>query len=71
MPIVAPRFDAIPDDYRLLIMPYHSPAALLGLPVTVVPCGEVDGLPVALSLTGRVGGDAVTLTAAEQFQRAA
>jgi aspartyl-tRNA(Asn)/glutamyl-tRNA(Gln) amidotransferase subunit A len=71
MPIVAPRFDAIPDDYRLLIMPYHSPAALLGLPVTVVPCGEVDGLPVALSLTGRVGGDAVTLTAAEQLQRAA
>jgi Asp-tRNA(Asn)/Glu-tRNA(Gln) amidotransferase A subunit family amidase len=26
-------------------------------------------MPVALSLTGRVGGDAVTLTAAEQFQR--
>ena len=69
MPIVAPRLDAVPPDYRLLIMPYHSPAALLGLPVTVVPCGLVDGLPVALSLTGRVGGDAVTLTAAEQFQR--
>ena len=39
MPIVAPRLDAIPPDYRLLIMPYNSPAALLGLPVTVVPCG--------------------------------
>jgi aspartyl-tRNA(Asn)/glutamyl-tRNA(Gln) amidotransferase subunit A len=69
MPMIAPRFDSIPDDYRLLIMPYHSPAPLLGLPVTVVPCGLVDGMPVALSLTGRVGGDAVTLTAAEQFQR--
>src|SRR6185312_10004136 len=45
MPIVAPRLDAIPPDYRLLIMPYNSPAALLGLPVTVVPCGFVDGLP--------------------------
>jgi Asp-tRNA(Asn)/Glu-tRNA(Gln) amidotransferase A subunit family amidase len=69
MPIVAPRFDAIPSDYRLLIMPYNSPASLLGLPVTVVPCGLVDGLPVALSLTGRVGEDGVTLAAAEQFQQ--
>ena len=69
MPIVAPRFDAIPPDYRLLIMPYHSPAALLGLPVTVVPCGLVDGLPVALALTGRFGEDSVTLTAAEQLQQ--
>jgi aspartyl-tRNA(Asn)/glutamyl-tRNA(Gln) amidotransferase subunit A len=69
MPIVAPRLDAIPPDYRLLIMPYHSPAALLGLPVTVVPCGFVDGLPVALALMGRAGDDGLTLRAAEQFQR--
>jgi Asp-tRNA(Asn)/Glu-tRNA(Gln) amidotransferase A subunit family amidase len=34
-----------------------------------VPCGFVDGLPVALSLTGRPGEDAVTLTAAEQLQQ--
>jgi aspartyl-tRNA(Asn)/glutamyl-tRNA(Gln) amidotransferase subunit A len=69
MPIVAPRLDAVPPDYRLLIMPYHSPAALLGLPVTVVPSGFVDGLPVALALTGRVGDDGLTLRAAEDFQR--
>lgn len=70
MPIVAPRLDAIPSDYRLLIMPYNSPAALLGLPVTVVPCGFVDGLPVGLSITGRVGEDGLTLAAAHAFQRA-
>jgi aspartyl-tRNA(Asn)/glutamyl-tRNA(Gln) amidotransferase subunit A len=69
MPIVAPRLDAIPADYRLLIMPYNSPAALLGLPVTIVPCGFVDGLPVALALMGRRGEDALTLTAAEAFQQ--
>ncbi|MGE5273536.1 MAG: amidase [Verrucomicrobiota bacterium] len=69
MPIVAPRLDAIPDDYRLLIMPYNSPAALLGLPVTTVPCGFVDGLPVGLALMGRRGDDGLTLAAAEEFQR--
>ena len=46
MPITAPRLDAIPEDYRLLLMPYNSPAALLGLPALSVPCGFVDGLPV-------------------------
>jgi aspartyl-tRNA(Asn)/glutamyl-tRNA(Gln) amidotransferase subunit A len=70
VPIVAPRLDAIPADYRLLIMPYNSPASLLGLPVTVVPCGFVDGLPVGLALMGRRGEDDVTLRAAEEFQQA-
>ncbi len=70
MPIVAPRLDAIPSDYRLLIMPYNSPASLLGLPVTVVPCGFVDGLPVGLSLMGRLGEDGLTLQVAQEYQRA-
>jgi aspartyl-tRNA(Asn)/glutamyl-tRNA(Gln) amidotransferase subunit A len=70
MPIVAPRLDAIQADYRLLIMPYNSPAALLGLPVTVAPCGVVDGLPVGLALMGRQGEDGVTLAAADAFQQA-
>ena len=70
MPIVAPRLDAIPPAYRLLIMPYNSPASLLGLPVTVVPCGFVDGLPVGLALTGRRGEDATVLAAAQRFQAA-
>lgn len=70
VPIVAPRLDAIPPDYRLLIMPYNSPASLLGLPVTIVPCGFVDGLPVGLSLMGRLGEDGRVLRAAEEFQHA-
>ena len=68
MPITAPRLDAIPPDYRLLVMPYNSPAALLGLPVVVVPCGFVDGLPVGLALTGRRGEDGVPLALARAFQ---
>ena len=69
MPITAPRLDAIPEDYRLLLMPYNSPAALLGLPALSVPCGFVDGLPVGLSLMGRRGEDATPLAAAKAFQR--
>jgi aspartyl-tRNA(Asn)/glutamyl-tRNA(Gln) amidotransferase subunit A len=69
MPITAPRLDAVPDDYRLLIMPYNSPAALLGLPAVSIPCGFVDGLPVGLSLMGRRGEDATPLAAAKAFQR--
>jgi aspartyl-tRNA(Asn)/glutamyl-tRNA(Gln) amidotransferase subunit A len=70
MPITAPRLDAIPEDYRLLIMPYNSPAALLGLPALSMPCGLVDDLPVGLALTGRRGEDATPLAAAKAFQRA-
>jgi aspartyl-tRNA(Asn)/glutamyl-tRNA(Gln) amidotransferase subunit A len=70
MPITAPRLDAIPEDYRLLIMPYNSPAALLGLPALSMPCGFVDGLPVGLALTGRRGEDGTPLAAAKTFQRA-
>jgi aspartyl-tRNA(Asn)/glutamyl-tRNA(Gln) amidotransferase subunit A len=70
MPTTAPRLDAIPATYRLDLMPYNSPASLLGLPVTVVPCGLVDGLPVGLALTGRRGEDGVPLAAAERFQQA-
>jgi aspartyl-tRNA(Asn)/glutamyl-tRNA(Gln) amidotransferase subunit A len=70
MPITAPRLDAIPEDYRLLLMPYNSPAALLGLPALSLPCGFVDGLPAALSLTGRRGEDSTPLAAAKAFQQA-
>jgi aspartyl-tRNA(Asn)/glutamyl-tRNA(Gln) amidotransferase subunit A len=70
MPIAAPRLDAVPEDYRLLLMPYNSPAALLGVPALSIPCGFVDGLPVGLSLMGRRGEDRTPLSAGKAFQRA-
>jgi aspartyl-tRNA(Asn)/glutamyl-tRNA(Gln) amidotransferase subunit A len=70
MPITAPRLDAVPGDYRLLLMPYNSPAALLGLPALSMPCGFVDSLPVGLSLMGRRGEDGMPLAAAKAFQQA-
>jgi aspartyl-tRNA(Asn)/glutamyl-tRNA(Gln) amidotransferase subunit A len=70
MPTTAPRLDAIPASYRLDLIPYNSPAALLGLPVTVAPCGVVGGLPVGLALTGCRRDDGVPLAAAEALQRA-
>jgi aspartyl-tRNA(Asn)/glutamyl-tRNA(Gln) amidotransferase subunit A len=69
MPTTAPRLDAIPPDYRLHLMPYNSPAALLGLPVTAVPCGFVEGLPVGFALWGRRGEDGVPLQAADAYQQ--
>jgi Asp-tRNA(Asn)/Glu-tRNA(Gln) amidotransferase A subunit family amidase len=70
MPTTPPRLDAVPAAYRLELMPYNSPASLLGLPVTVVPCGIVGGLPVGLALTGRRGEDGTPLAVAERFQQA-
>jgi aspartyl-tRNA(Asn)/glutamyl-tRNA(Gln) amidotransferase subunit A len=77
MPIVPPLIGEDPVElrgeqvpYRLTLIPFNSPWSLLGLPVTSVPCGFVDGLPVGLSLVGRRGEDAVVLEAARAFQHA-
>ena len=76
MPIVAPLLDEDPVaiggrlvPYRLALIPFNSPWSCLGLPVTSVPCGFVDGLPVGLALVGRRGADATVLRVAEAFQR--
>jgi aspartyl-tRNA(Asn)/glutamyl-tRNA(Gln) amidotransferase subunit A len=76
MPIIPPLIGEDPVDlrgeqvpYRLTLIPFNSPWSCLGLPVTSVPCGFVDGLPVGLSLVGRRGEDATVLETARTFQR--
>ena len=76
MPIVPPLIGEDPVElggsrvpYRLTLIPFNSPWSCLGLPVTSVPCGFVDDLPVGLSLVGRRGEDATVLRAAVEFQR--
>jgi aspartyl-tRNA(Asn)/glutamyl-tRNA(Gln) amidotransferase subunit A len=77
MPIVPPLIGEDPVElsgqkvpYRLTLIPFNSPWSCLGLPVTSVPCGFVDGLPVGMSLVGRRGEDATVLEAARAFQQA-
>lgn len=41
-----------------------------GLPAVSVPCGEVDGLPVGLHLTGRMFDEAMILNVAKAYEAA-
>ncbi|WP_192257267.1 amidase [Mesorhizobium silamurunense] len=45
-------------------------ACLTGHPSITVPCGEVDGLPVGLMITGRHFEDATVLRVASAFEKA-
>jgi aspartyl-tRNA(Asn)/glutamyl-tRNA(Gln) amidotransferase subunit A len=77
MPVTAPRLgeetvtmkgETIP--YRLALIPFNSPWSLAGLPAASVPCGFVDGLPVALALVGRRYAEQTVLRAAHAYQQA-
>ena len=77
MPIVAPRIGELEVEaggrrvpFRLAVIPFNSPWSLAGLPVLVVPCGFVDGLPVGLSLIGRRRAEETLLRAGHAFQGA-
>jgi aspartyl-tRNA(Asn)/glutamyl-tRNA(Gln) amidotransferase subunit A len=77
MPIVAPRIgeDTVEAGstrlpYRLSLIPYNSPWSCLGLPVTSIPCGTVDGLPVGMAIVGRRLDEATVLRAAHAYQQA-
>ena len=47
---------------------YTIPANLAGLPGISMPCGDVDGLPVGLQLTGNYFDEARLLNIAHQYQ---
>ncbi|WP_420446073.1 amidase [Candidatus Poriferisodalis sp.] len=50
--------------------PFAVPFNVSGHPAVVLPVGFVDGLPVAIQLVGRHGGDAELLSLAEQLETA-
>jgi aspartyl-tRNA(Asn)/glutamyl-tRNA(Gln) amidotransferase subunit A len=76
MPVVPPPLDAQTVEldgadvpYRLALIPFNSPWSFLGLPAASVPCGFVDGLPVALSVIGPRLGESAVLRLAHAFQK--
>ena len=50
--------------------PFAVPFNVSGHPAVVLPAGFVDGLPVAIQLVGRFGGDTDLLSLAEQLETA-
>ena len=77
LPVVAPRvvhgavdFGTSSENlFRQSLLRYTAPWSLVGWPVVSVPCGLVDGLPVAISFIGRRFDEAAPLRAAAAFQR--
>jgi aspartyl-tRNA(Asn)/glutamyl-tRNA(Gln) amidotransferase subunit A len=49
---------------------FTYPFNVTGQPAASVPCGMLDGLPVALQIIGRRGEDALVLRAAAAFEQA-
>ncbi|MGI9658460.1 MAG: amidase, partial [Gaiellaceae bacterium] len=77
MPVLPPRVgeDTVELNgqttlYRLTIIPYNSPWSLVGLPVLSVPCGFVDGMPVAMALIGWRFAESIVFRAGHAYQQA-
>ena len=47
----------------------NAPMNVAGLPAIAIPCGDVDGLPVSLTLTGRPGAEDVLLSVGRVLER--
>ena len=59
------------ENIRASWYPYTMPFNLTGNPAVSLPCGfDRDGMPVAIQLVGRPGGDADLLRVAAAFERA-
>ena len=70
VPFIAPFEDPVIADGGDSEMLATGFANLTGHPSLALPCGMVDGLPVSLQLTGRLGGDAALLAAARHVEAA-
>ncbi len=77
MPVLPPRIgeDSVELNgettlYRLTIIPYNSPWSLVGLPVLSVPCGFVQGMPVAMALIGWRFAESIVFRAGHAYQQA-
>jgi aspartyl-tRNA(Asn)/glutamyl-tRNA(Gln) amidotransferase subunit A len=70
MPTVAFRLGELADPLSMYLADVLTvPANLAGVPAISVPCGEVDGLPVGLQLTGRPFADEQLIDMAAAYER--
>jgi len=68
--LLAPATPTLPPDTSTTgDATYNAPITFLGLPEVSLPCGVVDGLPVALQLIGRPSEDQRLLDIAEWCER--
>ncbi|MFP4633200.1 MAG: amidase family protein, partial [Halobacteriales archaeon] len=64
--------EALTDPLEMYLADVNTtPVNLAGVPSVSLPCGDVDGLPVGLQLTGRREGDAALLALASAYESAA
>src|SRR5262249_50105672 len=74
VPITAPSvhggMGTVWENLRALTMRNTSPFSLTGLPALTLPCGELDGLPVGLTLVGRRSEDHLVLRAGYALEQA-
>lgn len=64
--IELPSGPAVTDLAQLAL---NAPMNTGGVPALTVPCGEIDGLPVSLTLVANRGADAVVLEAGRVLER--
>ena len=71
MPTVAFKLGELADPLSMYLADVLTvPANLAGVPAISVPCGEVDGLPVGLQLTGRPFDDEGVIDLAAAYEEA-
>jgi aspartyl-tRNA(Asn)/glutamyl-tRNA(Gln) amidotransferase subunit A len=62
--------DGAEVDWLWGAFPFTVPFNVAGVPAVTIPCGLVDGLPVAAQLVTAAGADALAMSIAEQLEAA-